>query len=246
MPPYETNYITNVIVGINFSKTVDVSDKLIAELKALFNDDFPDFQNAEVVALEVTLSGKEKTTREVRNRAIRLVNKTDNSSVNLEPDSISIEVTKYQEYENIKRLVVKLNSFLNGSIGPVGISRLGLRYINQIKVNEGHPLDWSGFIDERLLQPVNFIESSNEISRAMGTIELNKTEYNLRFNYGWFNSEYPNPIVKKEFVLDYDCYSTNMIEVKDLIDNIGAYHETIRSLFKKSIGPKLIQLMERR
>lgn len=244
MPPYKTNYITNAVVGINFSRSVEVSDKLIDELKTIFGDDFPDSQNAETVSLEVSLSGKEKTTREVRNRAIRLINKTNGSTVNLESNSLSVELRRFHEFEDLKPLVVKLNSFLNGSIAPIGISRLGLRFINQIRLDEGHPLNWDGLIDISLIQSVKIVEPTNEISRAIGVIELNRSEYCLRFNYGWFNSEYPNPIAKKEFVLDYDCYSTNEVQTKDLIEKVGIYHEAIRALFKKSIGPKLIQIME--
>jgi len=77
----------------------------------------------------------------------------------------------------------------------------------------------------------------------MGVLEFNTPDYFIRFQYGWFNSEYPNPIARKEFLLDYDCSSTNEKNFSSgLISQIDIFHDAIKEIFKNSKFDELDKL----
>jgi uncharacterized protein (TIGR04255 family) len=78
----------------------------------------------------------------------------------------------------------------------------------------------------------------------MGVIELNRSDYFIRFQYGWYNSEFPNPIAKKEFALDYDCYSKNEIDISEVLSQIDIYHAAIKELFEYSKEDGLQNMIE--
>ena len=65
----------------------------------------------------------------------------------------------------------------------------------------------------------------------------------MNFNYGLYNSEFPNKISRKDFVLDYDCYTAN-IEKKDSYEYLNKFHEKINEEFEKSIEEGLRKEME--
>ena len=66
----------------------------------------------------------------------------------------------------------------------------------------------------------------------------------LRFQYGMFNSEYPNPIAKKKFILDYDLYTNEEIDIDSIKDEVHSYNDKITECFENSIGDKLRTLMQ--
>ena len=57
---------------------------------------------------------------------------------------------------------------------------------------------------------------------------------------------YPNKIVRKEFILDYDCYLKNDFEfdINKIQTIVAEYNESIRQLFEKSIDDGFRQIME--
>ena len=58
-----------------------------------------------------------------------------------------------------------------------------------------------------------------------------------------FNSEYPNVISKKEFLLDYDCVTIGELSVNQIINTTKKFHEIIYDLFEASIDEELKELM---
>lgn len=82
------------------------------------------------------------------------------------------------------------------------IKSIGLRYINQITI--GNESIKNPYITPNLLF-INEIFDKNELIQSINKTELRIQEYNLTFQFGQFNPEYPNISSKKDFILDYDC-----------------------------------------
>jgi len=121
--------------------------------------------------------------------------------------------------------------------------RLGLRYINEITLPENNVLDWTNYLDERLLTSLNFPQDPSKICRAFNNLELNYGDLIIRFQYGMFNADYPALIRKKSFILDYDAYYQGPQNLEDVKHNIDIFHEAIQTLFEYSISDKLRSLM---
>jgi uncharacterized protein (TIGR04255 family) len=65
----------------------------------------------------------------------------------------------------------------------------------------------------------------------------------LTFKYGMHNPDFPAPIRKKIFVLDYDAYYQGLQEMSDILRNTAEFHDRIEKLFESSISPKLRAIM---
>ena len=112
----------------------------------------------------------------------------------------------------------------------VTVKKAELRYINIVKLVE--PLEWKNYIGRKLSALLNFPREEGEISRAMNLLELTREGYNVRFQSGLWNRDYPNPVAKREFILDYTCYSTQECDIKGVIELARKFHtREIRAAF---------------
>lgn len=237
--------LKGVILKLDFMGEIKLSGQFVDNIKRIVSDDFPELEPQEQVSLQVQIKtdASEKITKEKRSKAFRFHNITTNNSLTFEPDAITFEMKKYNTYDDFRRIIQKVIQTLETVDPSAKLSRIGLRYINQISI-EGNPFEWTEFIKEPLVSSLNFIEERKELARLMGVIELNRSEYLIRFQYGWFNSEFPNPIAKKEFVLDYDCYSINETDISEVLNQIDSYHIAIKDLFKFSTEDVLQEMVE--
>lgn len=150
-------------------------------------------------------------------------------------------IFEFFSYVSSQKLAETISSLLNdfsNVYGDVSIKRTGLRFIYVLRVSKGNPFNWQDLIDEGLAPPVAFFDR-DDISRSMSVIELNRDNYKLRFQYGLFNSEYPNTIARKEFMLDYDCYTEEQVEASSTIPLLNEFDKEIRTLFGASVKEDL-------
>ena len=59
--------------------------------------------------------------------------------------------------------------------------------------------------------------------------------YNLRFNFGIHNPDYPAIIKQKVFILDIDVYHNGIQNKEDIISNSKVFHDKIQEFFEFSI-----------
>ena len=84
----------------------------------------------------------------------------------------------------------------------------------------------------------------DSICRSMHQLHLKRQEFKIIFQFGMFNSEFPNTIAKKEFILDYDCIGEEEYEPGTILDQFEKYNDAIYELFEQSIGNVLRNLMK--
>lgn len=235
-----SDFLKNVILKLDFLGELNLTKKFVDNMKRIVSNDFPEFEPREQISLEVMIKvdKSEKTTKEKRSKTYRFSDTITNNSLTLERDAIIFDMNKYNGYKDFRKIIQKVIQTVETENPSAKLSRTGLRYINQLIIDEGNPFDWNEFVKEPLTSSLEFIENRNELSRLMGIIELNISDYFIRFQYGWYNSEFPNPIAKKEFALDYDCYSKNEIDISEVLSQIDTYHTAIKDLFEysKEIG----------
>lgn len=239
------NFLRQVILRLEFLGEIDRSQQVLDDIKRAVSDILPDFETRDIVSVEMTIDQAQKTTKERRYKSFSLRNNTTNNSLVLEPSVIIFDLKKHNNYEELKGLIQRVIRNLGEQTPSIKVSKIGLRYINQIIIDDGDPFDWTKLIKEPLICSLNFIKDRSELSRSVGVMELNKSDYYVRFQYGWFNSEFPNPIAKKEFLLDYDCYSKSETDISSIIGQIYILHEEIKNLFDQSTYTENLQVYGR-
>lgn len=236
--------LTKVIFRLDFQKEISFSKEFIDELGSSIKDSYPELKTDERVLFSLTIESSGKTTKEKRDKIYRLTNKDTGNTIVLEPDSLAVDLSTYSRFSDLQSLVGELIRKVGPQIGEMKLRRIGLRYINEIKMPEGHPLDWTEFINENLVSNLRFVEKRNDLSRAMTVLEFAGEEFRMRFQYGLFNSEYPNPIAKREFVLDYDCYLQEEFLLSDVSNYVSRFHAEIMKTLRESVSDGLLGMIE--
>lgn len=229
---YKKNFITNVVFKVNFPKILNLSEqKPPIQLQKIFSEKFPRVDIKKIPYVDTRIM--KDSTLDIKGTTKILwifLDREKIKKVEIEQDALSIEYLKYENFteffQTIKFTYKNFIDLYNIKI----INRLGLRYINQIKLETGNPLSWDNFINQYLFSiSKNFVKEKDRdnISRSMHFLEVNDEEYKLRFQFGMHNSEYPNPISRKEFILDYDCISKEEMEVEEVPNKVKMFNTII-------------------
>jgi uncharacterized protein (TIGR04255 family) len=242
MVKYRTNYLKQVIFRFDFTRELGQSKKL-ADI--FYNQDiaslFPDRKNLKGKVIESSITAGpegEKIAQSQRDvMSFVFSDKDKTRTLTLESSSIVLSIinNSYKGSNNLKKIIRCIVGQLKSTYGAIISKRIGLRYINIISLSGEDAFEWDNYISENLLNMLRFVENKAELTRAMSVIELNKENCRIRFQSGMFNSEYPNPITRKEFVLDYDGYATEETELGGIEDVVDEIHGEIKKIFEDSI-----------
>ena len=109
----------------------------------------------------------------------------------------------------------------------------------------GNPLSWHGWLDKDLVSTVFRMPQpeNHQLTRSMHVAYWSNDDHGIRFQFGINNSDFPNPIRKKEFVLDFDCYSTCVVDPGDIEACLYRYEEILHGLFEECLNSKIRKLM---
>jgi len=243
------NFLDQVVFRVEFTKEIDHSEKLAQELHDRIEAIFPEKKNAFSSILEAKIQAPEKVTQMQRmlvgpkvtqtQRTLVLPNFTDSTKrkhLYFEPQALVIrQDSSYTRFSAFYEMIeTGIRAFAEVYGKDIIVSRVVLQYVNNIKA-QGPPLDWTGMIRDELISVLDFPSPKTELSRGMNLIELTREGYRVRFQSGLFNVDYPNPIQRKEFILDYACYSTQESKIEQAIDLAKTFHGEIKKLFRASI-----------
>ncbi len=232
-------FIKEVVFRLDFKQSPNLTKDFLDKIRETLKGEFPDTENQSIVTLELGVQQAERVLREKTSPVVVLLNKKTNNRMIFEPNALSFDIASYENYTKFREIVNVVISSMLAYNPSIQVSRAGLRYINQISLPDGSPFDWSNKIAEELRCGLGFPELRSNLLKAMGVWEFDQDDCRIRFQYGMFNSEYPNRISKKEFALDYDCYCTEEGPLTSVLLNMDRFHKTIKGLFDRSIGDEL-------
>lgn len=244
---YKKNFLTNVIFKVDFPKVLELTDKKSPiEFQKKISDSFPILNEVKGGQFEYEIKSTNQFSLKSEDKiSWEFMSKDKTKKVFVDSDYVYLECLRYEHFEDFfKDIKLVFETFLE--LYPIKIAkRIGLRYINQIKLDTGDPLDWSDFIDNNLFSvTANFLKNKDSLLKSMQLLEVKEDEFILKFQFGFFNSEYPNPIARKEFVLDYDCISNEETEINDIYTISKKFNEIIEKWFETSILDGLRDIME--
>ena len=249
MPTYNKNFISQAIIRIDFEQPIedfriDINETINSTILRAFplkesNDAFN-----EVIKYNA-LTGAMERERAVFKQWIYSRNDRTKKIV-ITKDSIYIEYNEYLNYLDFTTDFINILEVINTRYPNFMTKRLGVRYINHIKLESDiNPLNWDEYINDNLLSSFRLAEENHNITRSIQILELNNSEHDIgiKFQYGMHNPDYPAVIRKKLFLLDFDGYKSGSLTLEELIYTIPLIHDEIELLFEKSISTELRALL---
>jgi uncharacterized protein (TIGR04255 family) len=168
------------------------------------------------------------------------IHKTENGSrtATLAPDFLALEYTgeTYQHFDELREQVgFMLHSFRH-HFDAVQFTRIGLRYVNEITLAEGAALDWDGLINANLVTSVKAgLLNGLRMARSLHQLIALRDDISVILNYGINNPDYPNPVARRQFILDLDCYASGVIESGEAEQRIKDVNALAEDVFEHSI-----------
>lgn len=245
---YKKNFLSKVIFRIDFNET-DITN--LQKFSNKINKDFPSFkiEEGEEGSIDLDLKTK-KITRNQSNKfkSWLFTNRRNTKLLRIERNFLSLE---YNKYKDKRELICDIENIVMNFIDTSGvkiITRMGLRYFNEINLKESDYLKWDKYINEALLGGLRFTVTHNKkMARGMNLLVFKEEDGNINFNYGVWNPDFPGEVNKKEFVLDYDYYSVFPFEIGevDLIEKVKGFNQGIEKIFELSITTKFRNLLKK-
>lgn len=239
MPEANKNFLTKVIFKIDFAEPRKILVEDIEQVKEKLKDRLPKFNKSQLEMIEVVMGPNEPGTRRKKVDAYDFLNENESEKIHIDHKTLWLEVSKYSDFDYFQRLITDALSVLNLQGNS---SRLGLRYINQIEINEGNPFDWNGWINSNLIKSLEF-GTKETLAQHLGVITYILDDFQIRFQYGMYNSEFPNPISKREYVLDYDCFTREPHDYAETMDLLRRMHDLIEDKFNESIDTEMQKII---
>jgi uncharacterized protein (TIGR04255 family) len=241
---YKRNFLTEVIARIDFVSPLDAVAK---ELPKAFSKvalmHFPIDEPKPAFAQELLVSEKEIATRRQEFMEWNFHGRNRDKRLTLTPQAFFVTYKKYEAYENLRTEFVAVVEVFFSCFEQAQPSRLGLRYINQLDVPGENPLDWGRYVNDRLLGLFSYSVQDAEPARIFHNFEAVFRNFNLRFQFGLHNPDYPAPIRRRLFILDYDAYFNGLLEPREISSSLDVYHDAIQALFEQSITDQLREVM---
>lgn len=240
---YRRNFLTNVIVRAVFHPPViKLRTEPPAQVQNEVRLELPEWREVADRHLSVHLAESRAEFGESRRW---IMSRPDDMALTISESTFSVELNRYTSQEDLTQKWNRFFGIFRRHYDLTELKQLGLRYINQVRVSEGHPLDWRGLINPHLLVDwENGIYEPQALLRSLHESHLCHDDWRVVFRYGLFNPEYPSPVCRKEFILDYDCHRAGEMEVENAENLILEAHAIIENLFESSICQGLRDIME--
>lgn len=244
---YKKTFLTQVIVRIDYLNTIDsILTGLPKPLSQKALRLFPIAEPREVIAQELQITPKAvESARTIKGKEWHFFGKNREKYLVIGNKAMFINYSIYESFEKLQGDFSSMLDPLLATFEDLEISRLGLRYINNVELSESDYTNWSPYLNKKLLTIFNVADDVSKISRAFNVLELNYGDMNLTFQYGMHNPDWPAVIRRKLFVLDFDAYFQGLIQSKEEVSAyLIRFHDKIQELFESSITAKLRGLMD--
>lgn len=254
MPSYAKNFITQVVLRADFVQdTVPMAQPDETFLSLL--DGYPVRnrlnRSKSEVRIRKTPQGPVKDTHTTNFVENNFWTEDRHRRVAVCSEYLFLEERRYEGYAELRDLFLDALDAVAAPYPNLKIRRLGMRYINEIKLPEedagpGLGADfWQQYVNPLLVGGLRFAGNDGTLARHMCSTELNYGVDRATLRYGIFNAEYPKPNQRREFILDVDTYCMTPMTAQTAPEKLDAFHTAACSVFETAITDALRARMSR-
>lgn len=242
---YSHNFLSKVIVRIDFATPITLTTGLRKKVNSKVKEDFPIYAEEAQVQLmaEFTVQkdkSLEQTARQsTPSKAWTWKNPNTDRRLWLSETELWVEHKKYESYDLLSKQFSTILKLVLMTERDLRSKRLGLRYIDTIDLDEDNPTDWEGYFHPSLLTGFTIADDPTKIARAFNLLETVYDDMQIRFQYGMMNPDYPQVMCRKQFILDHDAYTTELLDKSQIFDVLDNLRKKAKICFEKVITDKL-------
>lgn len=244
-----------VAFELRFPLTLKViADETVSHFQEALSKDVPILEKVMEGGVAVSANGQQLLPAQ---QLYKLFSKDRRSAVTLQQSAVVVESSHYQRYAVFRGLVERVLGALAEAVNIPGIARVGLRYINEIRVPAEilGPADWGAYIARDLLQPLSLApdlpatEMMTRLSFSRGSGKSLAMIYGALPQGEIVGSSGPMAVREKDvstpvFILDLDSAFTPPEGLDDfapehVIDICDDLRGPARDLFEASITDEL-------
>lgn len=254
MPSYTKNFITQVVLRADFAPDTVPMVQPDEAFLALF-DGFPvrnrQNRSRSEVRIRKTPQGPVKDTHTTNFLENNFWTEDRRRRAAVCSEYLFLEEHRYEGYAVLRDLFLDALDTVAAQYPTMKIRRLGMRYINEIRLPEedagtGLGADfWQQYVNPLLVGGLRFAGTDGTLARHMCSTELNYGSDRATFRYGIFNPEYPKPNQRREFILDVDTYCAVPMTAQAAPAKLDAFHSAACSVFETAITDALRARMSR-
>ncbi|MCA1601249.1 MAG: TIGR04255 family protein [Acidobacteria bacterium] len=183
----------------------------------------------------------------------RLTIRDRTQAITVRPDSVTIEAARYPGYREFREVLRAAFDAVERVLEPDGMTRLGVRYIDEIRVPDSGDLGlWDGWINSALLAPraegltvkgwTSAVQYETGEDRRL-VLRYGPTEGPVVDPSGPLRRPQPPP-PGGAFVLDFDSFwhpsGIPTFSSEDLLNACDGLRDPVRRLFDQLISQRLI------
>lgn len=244
------------VCQVQFSTVLEISQpSFIAPFQRALQKHYPLLASTDQVAYEVGIGPGEPEIRQGEKlRQWRFSDIEDNWAVVLSHDFVALETRKYAHFEDFLTRLRSVIKALTKHVRPAVGTRIGLRYINEIR--PGHQ-DWQSVINRELLGPLANPNLSQNITHSIQEIRFSlPNQQSLAIRHGSFpggTTVHPkigeSVSLEPFYLLDLDAFHDFQLpnilpmEVDIICRYVVQYHHLTYQLFRWSVTEQYISTL---
>ncbi len=259
-PPFRNPPLVLTVLEIRYPEIAGgLTDDAVAAMKESVRDSMPIM--ASQIEQQVGVAIEAPAPLQVTQRSSpRFCTRDQATALVVRHDTLVLETTAYAGWaEHFRPLASQVTEALERICAPDGVLRIGLRYIDEIRVPDigGQPEDWNGYINPRLLAAAaaDLRPAGMNPTAWQGRIRYQTgASYALTARYGpqtGYAVDPEGPTRRRSvpgsgpyFLLDSDAFWTSEHEIPEftargILERCDRMHQAASDFFKIAITDKL-------
>src|SRR3989339_592965 len=138
---YKKNFLTNVIFRIDYPQITEYSQELLKKFQEAIKSEFPILQESPGKIIEFSVGEDQKV--EFKDKELlkwTFFSKNKKRIASVEHNNMTLEFLEYDCFESLEKTLKTLLESLKNVFGEIISTRVGLRYVNQISLEEEYTL----------------------------------------------------------------------------------------------------------
>lgn len=259
---YPNSPLVLVAVEIRHPKSMPIDVAALSKLKRDLADVLP--LSKQVQRVKVTTTARETT--QVTEKAPRFLSRDGRISATFFSEALILETTSYTRFEDFVSVLNLVLTARNEAAPLDGVERVGLRYIDEIRVPQDDGVTWSEWVSPTLLGPQPLADAINlDILESQGTMVFASSGEHLtypgsdgsehrmvlRYGPGLGYAIEPGDALRRSlpapgpyFLIDIDSFwtagpTTPEFNERGLTTLVSGLHAPVRALFESLITDRL-------